>query len=343
MQKNKRYTIIISLLFLILSNKGIAQEQDVFSQRIHQVSVQIDSIVSHNKDLLKKEIETIERSRASGEITLEEYEAMKMSKSEFYAVEIEKAVTDKENEIKDILQQKIDGNLKPDAGLLQSMEADLAEKRTMLDVSYNIGINGVNDKKSEFELAGTVALEISGRTKIWKNNPHYFINYGIGFNANYLKPKNDYVLIEDGNQSILVDSGRPLKQSRLDIGTFRLPFLFEYDFASSSAVKKVHPQVPILNSRQSFFMGVGGYIGFTGHKSITQVVRYEEGGKEYVDRHTGNRNINTFLYGVQAQIGYKYVSLYFDYQLNPLFKSNPDSQHIYTVGLKLSWFNVLVN
>lgn len=343
MQKNKRFTIILSLLFLSVFNKGVAQEQDVFSQRIHQVSVQIDSIVGHNKDLLKKEIATIESNRTSGQMTEEEYEALKLSKAEFYALEIEKSVADKENEIKDILQQKIDGNLKPNAGLLQSIEADLVEKRTMLDVSYNIGLNGVNDKKSEFELAGTGALEILGRTKIWKNNPHYFINYGLGFTGNYLKPKNNYVLIEEGNQSILVDSGRSLKQSRIDITTFRLPVLFEYDFASSSAVKKRNPQVPILNSRQSFFAGVGGYVGFTGHKNITQVVRYEENGKEYVDRHTGNRNINTILYGVQAQIGYKYVSLYFDYQLSPLFKSNPDNQYIYTVGLKLSLFNVLIN
>jgi len=92
-----------------------------------------------------------------------------------------------------------------------------------------------------------------------------------------------------------------------------------------------------LRSRQSYFLGLGGFFGIGGG-NITQVMKYETPGKKHRNTETGNFGANKFVYGVGAYIGHKNVSLFATYNLNPTFKHAEFKQHFLNIGLNLDLF-----
>ena len=133
------------------------------------------------------------------------------------------------------------------------------------------------------------------------------------------------------NQTVLVDYEKPLKKSRIDFGQSRISAYFEYDFSKK---KEDEYGNVILRSRQSYFLGIGGFAGY-GNDKFNQIMKYETDGKFHKNRETGNFGANKFVYGVGAYVGHKNLSLFATYNLNPTFKNSEFKQNFLNIGINL--------
>src|SRR5690606_16685523 len=105
----------------------------------------------------------------------------------------------------------------------------------------------------------------------------------------------------------------------------------EYDFS-----KKKHDEFgnPIIKSHQSFYVGIGGYIGIAPNTSKT--LTYIKDGEKYRESTWSRFNSERFMYGVGAYVGYKAFSIRASYNLNNNFKKSFADQNMFNVSLVLS-------
>lgn len=73
-------------------------------------------------------------------------------------------------------------------------------------------------------------------------------------------------------------------------------------------------------SSRSVRMGLGGYAGYrVGSRSRFE---YKEGGNKNKDIERSDYYLNSWRYGIKAQVGWRGIDLFATYDLNPLFASN---------------------
>jgi hypothetical protein len=68
-----------------------------------------------------------------------------------------------------------------------------------------------------------------------------------------------------------------------------------------------------------------------------QFLSYEIDGYRINERQKGNWNVNDWIYGVSAYVGYKQTSLYLKYDINPIFKNNTVDQNNISLGIRFDW------
>ena len=91
----------------------------------------------------------------------------------------------------------------------------------------------------------------------------------------------------------------------------------------------------IIRTQKTFRMGIGGYAG-RNSRSI-QLLEYKADGLETEQITKGDYNTSDFIYGLSAYFGYKDVSLYTKYDLNPLFTDNDIDQNNISLGLRFDF------
>src|SRR5690606_7418770 len=91
----------------------------------------------------------------------------------------------------------------------------------------------------------------------------------------------------------------------------------------------------IIKSRQSFYVGLGGFIGYN---QISRGLVYDKNGEEYNERIQARFNSNPFIYGVGGYIGYQNFNIKATYNLNPVFKNSISNQNIFNIALVLELF-----
>ena len=64
---------------------------------------------------------------------------------------------------------------------------------------------------------------------------------------------------------------------------------------------------------------------------------YEENGGEVKNKQKGDFNVSNFTYGLSTYVGYKSVSLYVKYDLNPMFKHNTIDQNNVSLGIRFDF------
>lgn len=51
----------------------------------------------------------------------------------------------------------------------------------------------------------------------------------------------------------------------------------------------------------------------------------------------GDYNVNNFIYGLSSYVGYKEISLYLKYDLNPIFKNNAIDENNISLGIRFDF------
>jgi len=356
-----KFIIYISIFFVSLvskmygqTNDSILQKPDVitafkigynyndiddsliFQTKVNKISKELDNAIKSNKEALKKDLLLIEQQLKNNEISVEQAEVFKNEKAVFYATKIDEATLKSEKEINEALQVKVNEEMNMKASLNDYIKS-LIEKRSFVMVSIGFGsslvlVEGtINSDMYKTKLFSSFQYGIGGKTRLSKNNSHYYLRYELTSVINYVKPTNQRVLDVVDNKTVLVDYEKPLKKSRINFIESRLSTYFEYDFSEK---KEDEYGNLILRSRQSYFIGLGGFIGY-GNDKFNQIMKYETEGKFHKNRETGNFGANKFVYGVGAYVGHKNVSLFATYNLNPTFKNSEFDQHFLNIGLSL--------
>jgi hypothetical protein len=169
-------------------------------------------------------------------------------------------------------------------------------------------------------------------TRIQKNNNLLHAKYGLSLMYNNLRPTDNRYFVVNGNQTNLEVSTTHFNDSRFRNVYLVVPMHLEFDFSK----KTQNDDQPVFKTHQSFRIGLGGYVG--GNIKSKQFLCYvDENGNDVTQKAKGDFNVNDFIYGASAYIGYKAISLYTKYDLNPLFRHNVLKQNNISLGLRFDF------
>lgn len=337
----KNSIIYATVVLCLLANKLSAQE--TFESKIKVIEERIEQITKEEKVALKIEIEAINTQLENGSITKENAESEKKKIAEAKAVLIENKIAVVQAELKDIIQQKVNGTLKKQDEIVSGLSVNWKpkkqksinyEKRTTSQFVFAAGLNNVaTDGKidnSDFRYFGSHFYEVGAtyNTRLFKESNLLHLKYGVSVMYNNLRPTDNRVFVKNGDRTTLETSPLTLSDSRFKNVYLVAPFHLELDFSR----KVVSSDKSYFRTHQSYRFGLGGYVG--ARIKSKQFQEYSFDNQENTLKQKGDFNANDFIYGLSTYIGYKQTSLYFKYDLNPLFEKNIVKQNTISLGLR---------
>lgn len=338
----KNFTIYLVILVFLFVSKVLGQE--TFESRAKQIANKIEKITKEEKETLKQEIEAVNVQLSEGKITQEQADKRKKELAEARAVIIEEKVTLAQNELNDLVQQKVDGKIKEDSSRVymirwksskRDKDSIQGEKRTTSQFVFAMGLNNtmVDGKlqDSNYRFMGSHFYEwgFTYNSRLMKNDNLLHAKYGLSLIYNNIRPTDNRSFVINGDQTNLVENPVHLTESRFRNVYLAVPVHLEFDFtkAGENNGKKY------FKTHKSFRFGVGGYVGI--NVKSKQILKFEEEDLKYKTTIKGDYNVNNFIYGLSSYIGYRELSLYFKYDLNPIFQDNLTKENNVSLGLRL--------
>ena len=338
-------TIYLTLAVCLLATKLTAQE--TFEAKARAIAEKIEKITQEEKEALKIEVEEVNKQLENGSLTKAQADEKKQKLAEARATIIENKVAVAQAELKDLVQQKVDGKIKEvskDRSYTinfdwkkknDSLKKANGEPRTTSQFVFAAGLNNlVTDgdvENSDFRFLGSHFYEwgVSYNYRLAKDSNLLHLKYGWSVMYNNLRPTDNRSFVVTGDQTNLETSPYNLDESRLRNVYLAIPMHLEFDFSG----KKVKDDKTIFRSHQSFRFGFGGYGGI--RLKTKEILKYEdENGDDIKQKTKKDFNASNFIYGVSAYIGYKETSLYVKYDLNPLFQNNSIKQNNVSLGVR---------
>jgi len=350
----KTITFYVAGLLCLLVTKMTAQEKtpQTFEVRAKEIAKNIETITKQQKDSLKIEVEAVNVKFENKEITADQAEAQKQQYAEKRAKNIETKVAVEEQKLDQLVKDKVDGKVKPerkksrfqiiidDNGETDTITTGVVRydfKRTTSQFVYALGVNRVVEDgkintddfkdRSDFYEVG-----IAWNTRLFTNNNLLHLKYGLSLQYNNLRPNNDKMFAVDGNKTILVDSGVDVDVARLRYVNLVIPMHLEFDFTP----KKVVGDKTYYPIHKSFRVGLGGYAGVNVKEK--QILKYNNSDDNDVKQKTkGDFNVNDFVYGLSAYVGYSDISIYAKYDLQTVFQNNDIDQNNLSIGIRFDF------
>ncbi len=168
-----------------------------------------------------------------------------------------------------------------------------------------------------------VGLNSTNRT--WVGGP-LFLEWGVGISWYNWKLQDPDYIIEEGANEIEFNLAPPSqngKKSKLTASYLNATVVPMFDFSRGrrkiTSIESGGIRIKKY-SRKGFRFGVGGYAGYRigSHTKF----KYREDGDREKDKESDNFFLENFRYGIRAQIGWKGVELFANYDLNDVFSSN---------------------
>jgi len=317
------------------SDKRPVQSANQFTKKVNDISYDIDLIIKTNKDKLKQDLNEIDQKVAHNQLTKAEADKLRNEKAEFYAKQIEDETKIQEDKIKVLINNKIEDNINFSTDM-SAYQKQLVENKTLFVVDYNFGSSMmIVDGKSKQDIYNTKSVlssfgvSLGAKTRVGKETSPFFWKSTIDVTGQTFKFNDNKSFENVNNETVLVDIGFPVEKSTLYMYEIKLSNYMEYDFSKHKLDEFGNK---IIKSRQSFFVGAGGFIGFNG---ISRNIVYEQNGDKYRESTQAKFNSNRFTYGVGGYVGYGNVSLRATYNLNQVFKRSFADQNIFNVSVVL--------
>lgn len=344
----KNFTIYLVILVFLFVSKVLGQE--TFESRAKQIANKIEKVTKEEKAALKEEVEAVNVQLSEGKITQEQADKRKKELAEARAIIIEEKVTLAQNELNDLVQQKVDGKIKEQDSIKKgkiviywdkndknkkSRDSIRGERRTTSQFVFAMGLNNMMaDGKlqdSNYSFIGSHFYEwgFTYNSRLMKNDNLLHAKYGLSLMYNNIRPTDNRNFVVNGDQTVLQTNAINLDESRFRNVYIVAPVHLEFDFSRP----KVSNGKTYFRTHQSFRFGIGGYAGI--NVKSKQILKYDQDDLDYKTTIKGDYNVNNFIYGVSSYIGYKAWSLYAKYDLNPLFKNNLVKENNISLGLRL--------
>lgn len=319
------------------SEKRPVQTETEFTRRVNDISYDIDVIIKTNKDKLKEALNEIEKQVENNELTKEEADKLRNEKAEFYAQKIEEETALQEDRIKKLINNKIEDNINFSSDMTRYQEK-LIENKVLALVEYRFGNSSLMIGESSYKdyytngFISSAGVGLGVKTRIGKETSRMYWKSMLDVSFHLFKIKDNKTFENVNNETVLVDIDFPVNNSRMNFTELNLSNYLEYDFS-----KRKYDEFgnKIIKSRRSFYVGVGGYIGYS---QLSRQLEYELDGEKYRQTTAAKFNSNRFIYGVGAYVGYQNFSLRTTYNLNSVFKRSFADQNIFNVSLVLELF-----
>lgn len=172
---------------------------------------------------------------------------------------------------------------------------------------------------------GSWYIGLNSTNRTWIGGP-VFLEWGVGINwYNWKLEDPDYIIQEGANEiefnlAPATQNGTKSKLTASYINATVVP-MFDFSRGRRKITSIESGGLRIKRySRKGFRFGVGGYAGYRigSHTKF----KYKEDGDRERDKDSDNFFLENFRYGLRAQIGWKGVELFANYDLNDVFSSN---------------------
>ncbi len=349
--------VYLTLILCLFVSKIVAQE-NTFEARANAIAVKIETITQNEKESLKKEIEDLNSQVEKETISQAQADVKKQQLAEVRAKNIETRVASLQDELKNLVQEKVDGKLsesykKGGFGVIFNKSSgknsekyqkyrdsldNVSEKRTTSQFVFAAGFNNLatdgKAENSDYRYLGSHFYEwgTTFNTRILDNSNFLHLKYGMSLMYNNLRPTDNRIFVKSGNQTLLQTSSIDLQDSRFRNVYLVAPLHLEFDF---SKTKIKEDGTKLFKSHQSLRLGFGGYAGV--RIKSKQFQEFENDGQDITVKQKGDFNVNNFIYGISGYIGYKEMSLYAKYDLNPMFENNVVKQNNVSLGVRFDF------
>lgn len=353
---------LIFLLVTVLSY-GTMQAQPPFESRVKWIKEQIASISAEEKAKLQKEIEEINKKLERNEISGLEAEKQKNESAMACADRIESRVSPLEEELQQMVKEEVENSesqttINPIEEIKTELDDSLAdikisikdkknkkkfksENRTTTQFVFALGLNNaltdgelnsINDNGIKTGTSRFYEWGLTWKTRLSETSPLLNLKYGLSLTYNNLRPDNNNLFVKMGNQTFLENYPIELySEPYFRMTNLVIPVHLEFDF--SKKIKK--EDVTVIKTQKSLRIGIGGYAGI--NTRTKQIYEFKEDGLKNEIISKGNWNTNSFIYGLSGYIGYKKISLYTKYDLNPIFSNNPVKQNNVSLGIRFDF------
>ena len=350
----RNFTLYLAIAISLIASKLSAQE--TFETKVHAIADKIENITKDEKAALKAELEAVNKELEAGTITKAQADEKKMKLAETRSKNIETRVGQAQDELKELVKQKVEGkindNFRPGRFSLSyrgprgkddekakkhidSIYNNYSERRTTTQFVFAAGVNNLvtngSAAKSDYRYWGSHFYEwgVTANTRLFKKDNLLHLKYGISVMYNNLRPTDKRLFVANGNQTNLETSPINLSDSRFRNVYVTAPIHLEFDFTKT---KTNAEGKRLFRTHESVRFGIGGYAGF--RVKSKQILEYEANGHDITVKEKGGFNTNDFIYGVSTYLGYRAISLYLKYDLNPLFKDNTVKQNNISLGVR---------
>ncbi|MCV9928397.1 hypothetical protein OIU83_12070 [Flavobacterium sp. LS1R49] len=342
----RNFTIYLVLILFLFVSKMIGQE--TFESKAKKIANNIEKVTKEEKAALKEEVEVVNVQLSEGKITKEAADKKKKELAEARAIIIEEKVAIAQNELSDLVQQKVDGKIKEKDSTKTYMisfdckrcgkekDSIYREKRTTTQFVFAAGLNNIvtngSLKDSDYEFMGSHFYEwgFTFNSRILKNHNLLHAKYGLSLMYNNIRPTENRNFVVDGDKTVLEVNPINLDESRFRNVYLVVPAHLEFDFSGS---KHDSNGGTYFRTHRSFRFGIGGYAGI--NVKSKQILKYDQNDIKEKVVSKGDYNVNNFIYGLSGYMGYRDISLYLKYDLNPLFTDNDIKQNNVSLGLRL--------
>lgn len=349
-------TITRQLLIGVFLLAGLAlSAQEGYQEKVANLEKQKEQITLQEKEALKEEVKTITTRFERGELTEAQAQQLKEEAAKKRALNIEDRLAIIDNQIAllkrnkgEVLEAKREISIIEDGVGLTVNVGDEAlslfqnkskvpvyDRRTYTDFVLAVGFNnalidGQSLSDSPYKVGGSRFLELgwTWRTRVFRNSNFLRFNYGVSFQFNGLKPKDNQYFVETGDQTELQEFEFELNKSKLRVDNLVFPVHFEF---GPSKVKRTNQKIR-YSIEDQFRFGIGGYGGF--NIGVRQKLKYRIDGSRVKDKLKRDYNVNNLVYGLSAYAGVGGTLLYIKYDLNPIFEDALIEQRNISLGLR---------
>ncbi|RZJ71425.1 hypothetical protein [Flavobacterium sp.] len=344
----KHVIFYVAALLCLVASKVSAQQ--TFEDRIKIISDKISIITKEEKEALKTEVDAVNKQLHDGTISQDQADQKKIEYAEFRAANIERRTAAAQEELKKLVQEKVDGvvvekdttrKFKISASTKTGFNFEntskprdtmKGENRTTSQLVFAFGLNHfLTDgamAHSDYRVWGShfYELGLTMNTRLLKNHNLLHLKYGLSMQWNTVRPTDNRYYEEVGNQTVLVDSPINLGDSRFRNVNLVAPVHLEFDFSGKDKYGRFY-------THRGFRVGLGGYAG--ANVRSKRVIEFRDSNRnETTQKSIGDYNVNDFVYGVSGYVGYRSMSLYCKYDLNPVFENNAVDQNNISFGVR---------
>ncbi|RIV73994.1 hypothetical protein [Flagellimonas aequoris] len=349
-------TFYLAAFILLLVSHQIRGQED-YEKEVRILKIEKERIIEQEKDALKLEVRDINRRLEKGDISEAEARILKEEVAKRRALNIENRVAIVENKI--ALLERNEGEILTlsEVDTLENDHINLGimidgkpavifnsnrwkrdikyDRRTYSDFVFAVGLNnavieGQSLNDSPYKIGGSRFFEMGWqwRTRVFDRSNWLRFHYGISFQFNGLKPDDNQIFVQNGNQTTLEEFEYDLDKAKLRMDNLVFPIYFEF---GPSRLRKTERTIR-YSIHDQFRVGIGGYGGF--NLGTRQKLKYVVDGEHIKDKLKRDYNTSDLIYGVSGYIGFDGVLLYMKYDLNPIFKDADVKQNNISLGLR---------
>lgn len=200
-----------------------------------------------------------------------------------------------------------------------------------ISVSFNNAVlDGGSIDDTPFKFGGSRSFEIGYEwsTRIFKESNFLRLNYGFSFQFNGLKPKDNQIFVQDGEQTELETFEFDLYKSKFRMDNLIIPIHLQFGSSKTTVLDNGNKRF----SDHHFKIGIGGFAGI--NLSNTQKLKFDDGRRNEKLKQRDDFNTNNLLYGLSTYFGWDDFAVFAQYNLNSIFTDNVRDLNNFQLGVR---------